>query len=50
MTPPGRTTLTTQLHFPGVVQNDFDGIFDPRGLLSIAETPDGLLGGCTFAL
>ena len=50
VTPPGGSTLTTQLYFPGVTQNDEDGIFDPAGLLAITETADGLLGIYTFVL
>jgi protocatechuate 3,4-dioxygenase beta subunit len=50
VTPPGGPTLTTQLFFPGVSQNDEDGIFDAAGLLTITETPDGLLGAYTFVL
>jgi protocatechuate 3,4-dioxygenase beta subunit len=50
VTPPGGAALMTQLCFPGVNQNDADGIFDPAALLAITETPDGLLGAYTFVL
>jgi len=50
VTPPGGATLTTQLYFPGVAQNDADGIFDPAALLAITETAGGLLGVYTFVL
>ena len=39
--PPGGATLTTQLFFPGVTQNDEDGIFDPSLVLPIQDAPDG---------
>lgn len=50
VTPPGGATLTTQLYFPGVAENDGDGIFDPAVLLTIAETADGLGGTFIFVL
>jgi hypothetical protein len=50
VTPPGGATLTTQLYFPGITQNDEDGIFDPAGLLAITEAAGGLLGIYTFVL
>lgn len=50
VTPAGSETLTTQLYFPGVAQNDSDGIFDPAGLLTITETPEGLAGRYDFVL
>ncbi len=50
VTPPGGATLTTQLYFPGVAQNDADGIFDPASLLAITETAGGLIGVYTFVL
>lgn len=50
VTPPGGATVTTQLYFPGVAQNDGDGIFDPAALVAITEAPDGLLGVYTFVL
>ncbi len=50
VTPPDDATLTTQLYFPDVTQNDADGIFDPAGLLAITEIPGGLLGVYTFVL
>lgn len=38
VTPKGRATLTTQLFFPGVAENDGDGIFDARLLIKIKKT------------
>jgi protocatechuate 3,4-dioxygenase beta subunit len=38
---PNGPTLTTQLFFPGVAQNDSDGIFDPRLLMAIQKTAGG---------
>ena len=37
MTPPGGSTLTTQLYFPGVARNDEDGIFDSRLLMRVRD-------------
>lgn len=37
VTPRGRSTLTTQLYFPGVARNDEDGIFDARLLMGVRE-------------
>ncbi len=50
VTPPEGATLTTQLYFPGVDQNEADGIFDPATLLAITETADGLAGTYDFVL
>ena len=50
VTPPGGSTLTTQLFFPGVSQNDADGIYDPAAQLAITETADGLAGWYVFVL
>jgi protocatechuate 3,4-dioxygenase beta subunit len=50
VTPPGGSTLTTQLYFPGDTTNDGDGIYDPALLLEIAEEPEGLVGTFTFAV
>jgi protocatechuate 3,4-dioxygenase beta subunit len=50
LTPPGGSTLTTQLYFPGTTANDSDGIYDPSLLLDVAEEGDGLIGTYTFVL
>ncbi len=50
VTPPGGSTLTTQLYFPGVTRNEEDGIYDPATLLTITPAPDGLLGVYTFVV
>lgn len=38
VTPPGGSTLTTQLYIPGVAGNSSDQIFDEGGLLTVTET------------
>ncbi len=38
---PGGPVLTTQLFFPGVAQNQSDGIFNPSLLMSIQNNSDG---------
>jgi protocatechuate 3,4-dioxygenase beta subunit len=38
---PGAAMLTTQLYFPGVAQNNTDGIFDSSLLLDIQPNADG---------
>jgi protocatechuate 3,4-dioxygenase beta subunit len=50
ITPPGGSTLTTQLYFPGTTANDGDGIFDASLLLDITEEGDALIGTYTFVL
>ncbi len=50
VTPPGGSTLTTQVYFPGTAANDADGIYDPSLLLDIATTGDGLVGTYTFVV
>jgi protocatechuate 3,4-dioxygenase beta subunit len=45
---PNGQVITSQLFFPGVAQNDSDGIFDESLLLPIQETSDGLLGQFNF--
>jgi protocatechuate 3,4-dioxygenase beta subunit len=47
---PGGRTLTTQLFFPGVAQNDRDGIFDRALLISVRNASDGLAGGFEFVV
>ncbi|HMJ80076.1 MAG TPA: dioxygenase [Candidatus Dormibacteraeota bacterium] len=50
VTPPGGTTLTTQLFFPGTTANDDDAIYDPSLLLAISEQGSGLVGTFTFVV
>ncbi|MGZ6256948.1 MAG: dioxygenase family protein [Candidatus Limnocylindrales bacterium] len=50
VTPPGGSTLTTQLFFPGTAANDADGIYDPSLLLGISQEGSGLVGTYTFVL
>ena len=50
VTPPGGSTLTTQLFFPGTSPNDGDSIYDPSLLLAITQQGSGLLGTYTFVL
>jgi protocatechuate 3,4-dioxygenase beta subunit len=50
VTPPGGSTLTTQVYFPGTAANDADGIYDPNLLLDIATSGDGLVGTYTFVV
>jgi len=47
---PNGTIITSQLFFPGVSQNDSDGIYDASLLLSIQETGDGLQGQFNFVV
>jgi len=47
---PNGTTITSQLFFPGVTQNDSDGIYDASLLLFIQETNDGMLGQYNFVV
>lgn len=47
---PNRQIITSQLFFPGVVQNDSDGIYNPNLLLSIQETSDGWQGQYNFVV
>ncbi len=50
VTPPGGSTLTTQVYFPGVQANDGDGIFSPDLLLTVATVGDGLQATFTFVV
>jgi protocatechuate 3,4-dioxygenase beta subunit len=50
VTPPGGTTLTTQMYFPGTTRNDADGIYDPSLLLAITKAGDALVGTYTFVV
>ncbi len=47
---PNGKLITSQLFFPGVTENDGDGIFDQSLLLSIQETNDGLQGEFNFVV
>jgi len=42
--------ITSQLFFPGVTENDADGIFDQSLLMSIQETSDGMQGEFNFVV
>jgi len=45
---PNGKVITSQLFFPGVSQNESDGIYDDSLLLAIQETSDSLLGQYNF--
>jgi len=47
---PNAKLITTQLFFPGVTQNDSDGIFDQSLLMSIQKNSDGELGQFNFVV
>ena len=47
---PNGKLITSQLFFPGVTQNDSDGIFNQSLLLAIQETSDGLQGQFNFVV
>jgi protocatechuate 3,4-dioxygenase beta subunit len=47
---PNGQILTSQLFFPGVTQNDSDGIYNANLLLSIQETSNGLQGQYNFVV
>lgn len=47
---PNGQIITSQLFFPGVTQNDSDGIYNPSLLLSLQETSDGLQAGYNFVV
>jgi hypothetical protein len=42
--------ITSQLFFPGVTQNDSDGIYNANLLLSIQQTSDGMQGQYNFVV
>jgi protocatechuate 3,4-dioxygenase beta subunit len=44
VTPPGGSTLTTQMYFPGSTANGVDGIYDPSLDLVISKDGDALVG------
>jgi protocatechuate 3,4-dioxygenase beta subunit len=47
---PGGPIITSQLFFPGVPNNDEDGIFDPKMVLAVQETSDGLTATFDFVV
>ena len=47
---PGGPIITSQLFFPGVPNNSEDGIFDPKMLLTVQETSDGLTATFDFVV
>jgi protocatechuate 3,4-dioxygenase beta subunit len=47
---PDGKLITSQLFFPGVTQNDSDGIYNAALLLSIQESSDGLQGQFNFVV
>ena len=47
---PNGQVITSQLFFPGVAQNDSDGIYNADLLLVITETSDGLQGQYNFVV
>jgi protocatechuate 3,4-dioxygenase beta subunit len=47
---PGGPVLTTQLYFPGVSQNQSDGIFDPSLVMNIQSNLDEDVAGFNFII
>ena len=47
---PGGPVITSQLFFPGVPNNNEDGIFDPNMVLAVQETSDGLTATFDFVV
>jgi len=47
---PNGQIITSQLFFPGVTQNDSDGIYNASLLLSLTQTSDGLAGEYNFVV
>jgi protocatechuate 3,4-dioxygenase beta subunit len=47
---PNGEIITSQLFFPGVAQNDSDGIYNASLLLAITETGDGMQGQYNFVV
>ncbi len=47
---PNGKIITSQLFFPGVTQNDSDGIYNANLLLTITKTNDGLQGQYNFVV
>jgi protocatechuate 3,4-dioxygenase beta subunit len=50
LTPPGGSTLTTQVYFPDANRNSEDGIFRPELLLAVTANGDAKVGTYTFVL
>jgi protocatechuate 3,4-dioxygenase beta subunit len=46
----GGPLLTTQLFFPGMTQNDADGIFDPQLLMQVQSTSSGMADSFNFVI
>ncbi len=47
---PNGQLITSQLYFPGVAQNDSDGIFDLSLLLAVQESSDGMQAQFNFVV
>jgi len=47
---PNGKLITSQLFFPGVAQNDSDGIYNPNLLLTIQKSSDGMQGQYNFVV
>jgi protocatechuate 3,4-dioxygenase beta subunit len=47
---PNGPLLTTQLFFPGVFENDTDGIFDPTLLITMQDASDGKMATFNFVV
>ncbi len=47
---PNGPVLTTQLFFPGVAQNSSDGIFDPKLVMNVQNTNNGLAATFNFVV
>jgi protocatechuate 3,4-dioxygenase beta subunit len=50
ITPPGRSTLTTQLYFPAEPQNAQDDLFDPALLMKVAQVGEERRGEYDFSV
>ncbi len=50
LTPPGGSTLTTQVYFPDSSHNSEDGIFRPELLLAVTANGDAKVATYTFVL
>jgi len=46
--PAGKSTLTTQLYFPGVARNQEDSIFDARLLIKVVESGSAMTATFDF--
>jgi len=47
---PNGKLITSQLFFPGVTQNDEDGIYDPSLLIILQQSNDGMMGQFNFVV